>query len=720
MGRRNRSRRIVTWFEAFLWVIAVYIVCGGIVLGVLSYFSRDLPSPERLQNINPELATRIYSADGKVLQELFVQRRIYVPIEKIPRAMQEAVIAVEDSRFRKHWGFSLRDFVRAVVIDIATLSKKQGASTLTQQLARILYENIGYEKTLVRKIKELLTAIQIERRYSKDEILEMYLNSTWFGHGVYGVQAASKRYFNKNCWELELDECALLAGMIRNSYIYSPILHPENAFRRRNLVLALMREEGFITDEEYVIYKNSPLCIQKPETRAKIAPYFVEYVRQKLGKMRKKLGFDIYRDGLTIYTTLNTRIQKLADSILTDHLKRQQKVLNDRILKNPELIISLTKDSTLTPEKIQAMVRGEVPVDSSLKAYLTVQGALVALDHKTGRILAMVGGRNFKESQFNRAVQAKRQPGSVFKPIVYVTAIDNGIPVTTQLLNQPVVVEMEDGTRWAPKNYDLSTGGPTTLREALRRSLNLVTVRVVQELIQPRSVVETAKRMHLTTHIPNVDAIALGAASVIPLEITAAYGIFANYGIWNQPYAIEKIIDRYGNTIYEHKPVKDYVFSKEVSYIMISLLGTVIDKGTAKNARRIYGFKYPAGAKTGTTNNFSDAWLVGFTPYITTGVWVGVDNPAVSLGPRQSGAVAALPIWAKFMREVHKEMGWPPKKFEKPENVIEVKICKETKLLASKYCPVETEIFIKGTEPTEVCPIHSKIGEPRKKDKVIF
>ncbi|MBO8130609.1 MAG: PBP1A family penicillin-binding protein [Candidatus Marinimicrobia bacterium] len=720
MGRKSKYVRQISWIEAFFWVIIIYIIGSGILLGVIAYFSQDLPSPEQLQNINPELVTRIYSADGKILQELFVQRRVYVPIEKIPIHMRKAVISVEDTRFYKHWGFSLRDFLRAVIIDIATLSKKQGASTISQQLARILYENIGYEKTVVRKIKELLTAIEIEKRYSKDEILEMYLNSTWFGHGVYGVQAASKRYFDKNCDKLTVDESALLAGLIRNSYIYSPILHPENAFRRRNVVLALMRENGFISDEDFAIYKNTPLFIQKPEPPAKIAPYFVEFVRQQLNSIAKKYKFDIYRDGLSIYTTLDTRIQEIADSVTLEHLKWQQSVLNKQIISDPESIIKLIPDSTITPEKIVAMVKGEIPMDSTLQSYLTVQCALTAIDHKTGRILAMIGGRNFRESQFNRAVQAKRQPGSVFKPIVYVTAIDNGFPVTTQLLNQPVVVEMEDGTRWAPKNYDLATGGPTTLREALKRSLNLVTVRIVQELIQPKSVVETARRMHLTTYIPAVDAIALGAASVKPIEITSAYGIFANYGIWNKPYAIEKIVDRYGNIIYEHKPVKDFVFSKEVAYVMISLLESVLNEGTAKNARRIFGFKHPGGAKTGTTNNFSDAWLVGFTPYLTAGVWVGIDNPSVSLGHRQSGAVAALPIWAKFMKIVHKEMGWYPREFQRPENVIEVKICKETKLLATPYCPVETEIFIKGTEPKETCPIHGKIRESNIEDKIIF
>jgi penicillin-binding protein 1A len=724
MGRTDRNKKVISWSAALLYVMVFYIFGSLIAIGILSYCSKDLPSIDQLQNIEPQLITRIYSEDGKVLQELYTQRRIYVTIDKIPQAMVNAVIAIEDSRFYDHWGLSLRDFSRAIVMDILTFSKRQGASTLTQQLARILYESIGFEKTITRKIKELLTALQIERMYSKDEIVEMYLNSSWLGSGAYGIQAAAKRYFNKTADQLTVDECALLAGVIQNAGRYSPINRPISAYQRRNLVLYRMLEKGYLTNEEFALYCNAPLQVNRPELPPTIAPYFVEYVRQWLQKEQENLQVDIYRDGLSIYTTLNTEIQAAADSAFQNHLKVQQQILNNRLLQHPDEIAAIIPDSSLTVEQVTAMIQGETPMDPALGYSLIVQGALIAIDPVTGKILAMIGGRDFNESEFNRATQAKRQPGSVFKPIVYATAIDNGFPVTTQLLNQPIVVYMEDGKRWVPNNFDLSTGGLTTFREGIKRSLNLVAARLVQELISPKSVVETARRMHITTPMPAVDAIALGSASVIPIEITSAYGIFANHGVWVKPIAVTRIEDRYGNTIASYSPQQEYVFSEEVAYVVTSLLETNINEGTGASARWRFGFNHIAGGKTGTTNDNTDAWFVGYTPYLVAGVYVGVDNPTVSLGKEkgreQTGAVAALPIWARFMRETHKIMGWKSKPFLQPEGIIEVQICKETKLLPSKYCPVETEIFIKGTEPTEHCQIHTDIDEKREVDRVIF
>jgi len=721
MGRADRHKKILSWKVALLYTLVIYVIGSFAALSLLSYFSRDLPSIEQLQNIDPELITRIYSADGEVLQELYTQRRIYVTTEKIPQAMIDAVIAIEDSRFLNHWGLSLRDFSRAIILDILTLSKKQGASTLTQQLARILYESIGFDKTITRKVKELLTALQIERMYSKEEIVEMYINHSWMGNGAYGIQAAAKRYFDKSSEELSVDECALLAGVIQNSGRYSPIYRPVAAFQRRNLVLYRMMEQGYLSREEYALYRNAPIQVQRPDPPPTIAPYFVEQVRRWLQREDEKLGIDIYRDGLSIYTTLDTKIQAAADSAFQRHLKVQQEILNKRLLSDPKYIEAIIgRDSTLTVEQVQAMIRGEIPMEPKLRYSLVVQGALIALEPATGHILAMIGGRNFEESEFNRATQAKRQPGSVFKPIVYATAIDNGFPITTQLLNQPIVVYLEGGEVWRPHNFDYSTGGPTTFREGIRRSLNLVAARVVQELISPKSVVETAHRMHLTTYMPAVDAIALGTAVVIPQEITSAYSIFANHGVWVEPISVTRIEDRYGNTIASYSPRQEYVFSEDVAYLVTDLLETNIRSGTGVRARWKYGFRLTAGGKTGTTNDYSDAWVVGYTPYMVAGVYVGVDNPSVSLGPRETGAKAALPIWARFMRDAHKAKGWKDKPFERPANIIDVEICKETKLLPSKYCPVETEIFIKGTEPTEHCKIHTDIDDNREIDRVNF
>ncbi|MCK9244280.1 MAG: PBP1A family penicillin-binding protein [Candidatus Marinimicrobia bacterium] len=720
MERAKQKIKILSWLRAFIFAAGIYAILGLIALLTSLYFSKDLPSIEQLQKVDPELVTRIYSADGVILQELFTQHRIYVSIDQIPPAMVQAVIAIEDSRFLRHWGVSLRDFGRAMIIDIITLSKKEGASTMTQQLARMLYESIGFEKTIVRKVKELLTALQIERMYTKSEIAEMYLNSNWMGHGVYGVQAAAQRFFDKNSNQLTPDECALLAGVIKNSARFSPIRNPINAYKRRNLVLHRMRKHGYLTDEEYALYKNTPLQVFKPEPPAKQAPYFVEYIRQRLQRENEKLGIDIYRDGLSIYTTIDSKIQAAADSAMNQHLRHQQELLNTRLLEDLSELRSFVRDSAISLEQVRAMIRGDIPMNPGMQATLVVQGALVAINPANGHILALIGGRDFNESEFNRATQARRQPGSAFKPIVFATAIDNGFPVTTQLLNQPVVLNMPDGTRWAPKNYDLSTGGNTTLREGLAKSLNLISVRVVQELISPASVVELAKRMHMTTKILPVDALALGACEVIPIELASAFGIFENHGVWVEPIAIIRIKDRYGNTIAQYNPRQELVISEETAYLTTSLLESAVNNGTGVGARSVYGFRLPAAGKTGTTNNFNDAWFIGFTPYMVAGVWVGVDNPAISLGNRQSGAAAALPVWANFMREAHKAKDWGAKSFQKPDGIVEVQICSETKLLPSQYCPLETEVFTKQTVPTEHCQIHKEIGEPLPKDNVVF
>ncbi|MCK9482834.1 MAG: PBP1A family penicillin-binding protein [Candidatus Marinimicrobia bacterium] len=720
MERAKQKIKILSWLRAFIFAAGIYAILGLIALLTSLYFSKDLPSIEQLQKVDPELVTRIYSADGVILQELFTQHRIYVSIDQIPPAMVQAVIAIEDSRFLRHWGVSLRDFGRAMIIDIITLSKKEGASTMTQQLARMLYESIGFEKTIVRKVKELLTALQIERMYTKSEIAEMYLNSNWMGHGVYGVQAAAQRFFDKNSNQLTPDECALLAGVIKNSARFSPIRNPINAYKRRNLVLHRMRKHGYLTDEEYALYKNTPLQVFKPEPPAKQAPYFVEYIRQRLQRENEKLGIDIYRDGLSIYTTIDSKIQAAADSAMNQHLRHQQELLNTRLLEDLSELRSFVRDSAISLEQVRAMIRGDIPMNPGMQATLVVQGALVAINPANGHILALIGGRDFNESEFNRATQARRQPGSAFKPIVFATAIDNGFPVTTQLLNQPVVLNMPDGTRWAPKNYDLSTGGNTTLREGLAKSLNLISVRVVQELISPASVVELAKRMHMTTKILPVDALALGACEVIPIELASAFGIFENHGVWVEPIAIIRIKDRYGNTIAQYNPRQELVLSEETAYLTTSLLESAVNNGTGVGARSVYGFRLPAAGKTGTTNNFNDAWFIGFTPYMVAGVWVGVDNPAISLGNRQSGAAAALPVWANFMREAHKAKDWGAKSFQKPDGIVEVQICSETKLLPSQYCPLETEVFTKQTVPTEHCQIHKEIGEPLPKDNVVF
>ena len=696
----------------FFWISLGVILSGAIVvLLFIGLLSRDLPSLEQLENYDPDLVTRIYSADGKVLNELFVQKRVFVELYNIPEQMQNAVIASEDRRFYDHWGLSLRSVARAIGINILSLSYRQGFSTLTQQLARNLYKTIGFEDSILRKIKEVITAVQIERTYTKDEILEMYLNTVHFGHGTYGVEAATKRFFGKESKDLTVDESALLVGLLPSPASYSPVRHPERARKRRNTVLRLMRDQGYINHSEHAQYRAMTLeSINEDPTRG-LAPYFTEYVRRLLEKEDEALDINIYRDGLKIYTTLDSRLQSIAEKVILEAIHKSQEKLNNRIINNQEEFELLGHLTIFDEDSVKMMMRGEAQLFKDLRSKLLVQTAFVAINPKTGGIIAMIGGRPDYHDQYNRAVQARRQPGSVFKPFVYTTALENGYTVTQQLLNQPVVLNVQntDGSwvKWKPQNYGGSTGGLTTLREGLRKSLNLISVRIVQQDYAPAEQVKrTAQRMGISTDIRAVDAIALGTSEVIPLELVAAYAAYANKGVYSKPIAITKIEDRYGNTIREYHSLQYEVLSEETAYLMTNLMQTVMDRGTGGSARWKYNFTRPAAGKTGTTQGWSDAWFVGFTPQIAAGVWFGVDDYQVSLGKGQDGSKAALPAWAKFMRDSHNMLELPRVNFQKPDGVLVSEICSVSKMRSRKACPIEKEIYKVGTGPSQKCRIH--------------
>jgi len=612
---------------------SIAIAFGGIVtlLLIVVFLSRNLPSLEQLENYDPDLVTRIYSSDGQVLNELFVQKRVFVELEKIPGHMRNAIIASEDRRFTEHWGLSLRSVARALVVNILSLSYRQGFSTLTQQLARNLYKSIGFEDSVLRKVKEVITAVQIERTYTKEEILEMYLNTVHFGHGTYGVEAATKRFFGKESNKLTVDESALLVGLLPSPASYSPVRHPNRALRRRNTVLRLMRDQVYISQAEYEQYRIMTLESVTDEPKRGLAPYFTEYVRRILEKEDEALGINIYRDGLKIFTTLDTRLQLIAERFVMESVEAAQKKLNKRIFNDKEEFEQLGLLTIHPEDSVRLMMNGGQELYKDLRAKLLVQTAFVAIDPHTGSVLAMIGGRPDYHDQYNRAVQARRQPGSVFKPFVYTTALENGYPVTEQLLNQPVVLNVQntDGSwvKWKPQNYGGSTGGLTTLREGLRKSLNLISVRIVQQDFAPAEQVKrTAQRMGITTDIRAVDAIALGTSEVIPLEMVSAYAAYANRGVYSRPLVITKIEDRYGNIVREYFPERDEVLSEETAYLMTNLMQTVMDRGTGGSARWKYNFSRQAAGKTGTTQGWSDAWFVGFTPQIAAGVWFGVDN----------------------------------------------------------------------------------------------
>ena len=576
---------------------SIAIAFGGTVtlLLIVVFLSRDLPSLEQLENYDPDLVTRIYSSDGQVLNELFVQKRVFVELEKIPGHMRNAIIASEDRRFTEHWGLSLRSVARALVVNILSLSYRQGFSTLTQQLARNLYKSIGFEESVLRKVKEVITAVQIERTYTKEEILEMYLNTVHFGHGTYGVEAATKRFFGKESKELTVDESALLVGLLPSPASYSPVRHPNRALRRRNTVLRLMRDQVYISQAEYEQYRIMTLESVTDEPKRGLAPYFTEYVRRILEKEDDALGINIYRDGLKIFTTLDTRLQFIAERFVMESVEIAQKKLNKRIFNDKEEFEQLGLLTIHPEDSVRLMMNGEQELYKDLRAKLLVQTAFVAIDPHTGRVLAMIGGRPDYHDQYNRAVQARRQPGSVFKPFVYTTALENGYPVTEQLLNQPVVLNVQntDGSwvKWKPQNYGGSTGGLTTLREGLRKSLNLISVRIVQQDFAPAEQVKrTAQRMGITTDIRAVDAIALGTSEVIPLEMVSAYAAYANRGVYSRPLVITKIEDRYGNIVREYFPERDEVLSEETAYLMTNLMQTVMDRGTGGSARWKYNF----------------------------------------------------------------------------------------------------------------------------------
>ena len=693
---------IKTFFSSLRIIFYLFIL----VIVYIFYLSRDLPSLERLETFDPAMLSTLYDRNGEVIGEFYIQKRVFIDIEDMPKHLKDAAIASEDKRFRSHWGVDLQSFGRAVVVNISSMSFRQGFSTLSQQLARNLYKEVGFKDSITRKLKEIITAVQIERTYTKDEILEMYLNTVHFGHGTYGAESAAKRFFNKTASQLTIGESAMLIGLLPSPANYSPLRNLNKAIDRRSLVLKLMYDQDLISYQEYM-EQNSviPDNIFYEIPRGK-APYFAEHVRRILEKQDDELGINIYQDGLKIYTTLDYRLQKIAEESVMKTLKKNQDEFNKQLFDDEDRFSKLGYLSIYPADSVKTMLNGQLELYEELRQNLLVQCAFVALDTKTGEILAMIGGRSDYLDQYNRATQALRQPGSVFKPYIYTAAIDNNYPVTTQLLNQPVALYRNNSKgereKWTPKNYDNSTGGLTTLREGLRRSLNLISVRMVQELVPPRQVKDIAQRMQISSPIRAVDAIALGTSEVRPIEIVSSYATFANKGIYSSPMAIVRIEDKYGRIIKEYSNEQKEVLSPETAYMMTNLLQTVVDKGTGGSIRWKYKFRHPAAGKTGTTQNWSDAWFVGYTPQIAAGVWYGVDQYPISLGKGQAGSVAALPAWAIFMKEAHKTLNLPKEDFSVPEGIIEIEIDADTKGLPNNRTKnIEKEFFLKSNVPSK-------------------
>ena len=699
----------------FIKTILLLVFAGIIVLAVfIFYLSKTLPSLAELENPKLEEATKIYSSDGELIDKFFLKNRTKVTLDNIPKDMIQALIATEDQKFYDHWGVDVNRIFKAFFKNILKGSlTKEGASTITQQLARNLYKDIGNEISLNRKIREALTAVQIERTYTKEEILAYYLNTVYFGKGAYGVEAAAQTYFEKNAKDLTLDECAVLVATLKSPSNYDPVDNPEASLKRRNLVLNEMYEEKFITKENLDLSVNDPLKINLKKDYANFnspAPQFTEYIRQILEKKAEKYGFDLYRDGLKVYTSLDTRFQKHAVDAVKTLLGPFQKsfngywnwnankdILNDAIEKNIKQSENYKKAKTEQERKkiFDKLKSDKSFVDSVKTITSTVQVGFVVMNPKTGEIKAMIGANpntTFKYG-LNHVTQIKRQPGSSFKPFVYATAINNGYSPGYMISNDPITVNT-GGQVWSPKGG--GTGGSMTMRDGIANSVNVIAVRTAMDLAPMDKVIELAHSMGVKSELPNVLSLALGAGEVTPLEMTNAFGTFANEGIWVEPTSILKIEDRNGNIIEDFHPETKEVLSEETAYIMSDMMEDVIDYGTAESIRRY--FHRPAAGKTGTTQNYTDAWFVGFTPQFAAGVWLGFDDARIKFGGGYGqGGKAAAPIWGKFMQLLYSDddFDFPVAYFLMPDGVEETSVCTVSGLKSNGTCPSVTDLVIK-------------------------
>ena len=677
--------------------VTITVVLIASIAGFIYAFSliRTLPSLEELENPNPELASLVYSSDGKLLHKYFLKNRTYVPLKSISEYVPEALIATEDLVFYDHWGFDVRRFVLVIGENLLKGRERwHGASTITQQLAKNLY--LTQERTITRKIKEFFTSIELERTYTKDEILALYLNTVYFGSGAYGVEAAAWTYFNKPASKLTLPESATLVGILKSPRAYDPSRNPENSVSRRNLILALMGKAGFISDREMKKAQKSPLALDyTPVTNHGKAPYFTEYIRQTLKPISRQHDINVYSDGLNIYTTLDSRMQRYAQEAVKEHITWLQerfdkswkwpKNLKNQIIKETPRYRELLKDGRSAEEALEELKADEKWLNKLLHDKTRVQVAFVALDPTNGNIKAWVGGSEFSpdeyEYQFDHVWQARRQPGSTFKPFVYTAAIDKGIPANHRILNQPLAIKTGNKV-WIAKNADHTSGGLTTLRHALSKSVNQVTVRLMHEFLSPSEVISYAKKMGIQSKLEPNMSISLGTSEITPLELASAFGTFANNGVWVEPVSIDRIEDKFRHTVTEYKPITRTAIDSTTNYVMVSMLQDVVKRGTGVAIPYRYGLNIEAAGKTGTGQNLKDAWFVGFTPQIVAAAWAGFDDERIYFTSMSygQGARAALPIWAGFMKKCFADstLGMENRYFHMPETVIAVPVSRNS------------------------------------------
>jgi penicillin-binding protein 1A len=702
--------------------ISVFMLAAAGTSAYLLYdhFTEALPDIGLLKSYQPSLITTVYAADDSPIAQFFVERRVLIPLEKIPPVLKQATLAVEDARFYSHEGIDFIGIVRAARSNVQAGEVVEGASTITQQVAKMLF--LTHRKTFERKLREIILAMRMERLLSKDEILEIYLNQTYYGHGAYGVEAASNMYFGKNVGDLSLDEATLLAGLPKAPTAYSPYNAPDRAMRRRAHVLRRMFETGFITAEDETRAQSETLRLRPRQEVTVKAPYFIEHVRRYL---EEQYGSTLlYRGGLRVYTTLDLSLQEAAEAALRRGLIRNDQrrgyrgplghligFRGDQIdwervrqVPWPEELSPLTASA----RRVRAVVvgvddrrvqvrweggEGFIPLEAMAWAYPPnpdvdsekrrlrrpsdtlkvgdviladlpesggqgkktllalaqepiVQGALVALEPHTGYLKALVGGYDFSRSQFNRATQAIRQPGSAFKPIIYATAIQRGFSPARVMVDAPIVHEQADGKVWKPSNYDGNFWGSITLAEALAHSRNIIAIKLL-EAVGVKHVVEYAKRMGIRNPMTPTLALGLGASGLTPLELTTAYNVFASQGVRHDAVAVRWVEDAEGQVLEKHTALGERVMSEQQAFVMTSMLQGVVQRGTGTRAK-VLG--RPVAGKTGTTNDFIDAWFVGYSPTLVAGVWVGIDDRE-SLGNKEAGGRAALPIWIEFMQQ---------------------------------------------------------------------
>ena len=773
MGRRMKHNRwgfkkIILYIALPLFFLFTISIAAAAFI-VYTNANKDLPDVLTLKNYKPNLITEVYDDGNKLISEFYIERRELLPLNNIPPVMKLATLAVEDDQFYKHKGFNFKRIAGALWSNIKAGGVVEGGSTITQQITKTMF--LTPERTLFRKIREAILAARIERNFSKDEILEIYLNQIYYGHSAYGVEAAALVYFGRHVNELTLPEIAMIAGLPRAPKLYSPYFSPERAKNRRNHVLRRMESLDYITHEEAEGAVKSELKLKEREERKNFAPYFSEYIRQYVEDKYGSSG--LYKGGLKVYTTLKMEYQEAAESAVEEGLREIDKRLGyrgpfgnvkplgqyidwrkvDEIeLKNfpdgrekngnrtlgvvaevtPEKALVFAKDIKgyiyvkdmewahkhdtavdalsfgkvknaeevlKTGDIVDIKILEEKDKKGNLKFALeqepVIQGALLCIEPATGFVRAMVGGYDFDKSKFNRAIQAQRQPGSAFKPIVYSASFEKGFTPASVFIDSPVIFEEKDEENWKPANFEEKFYGPTNLRTALTHSRNVITVKLLQSM-GVRHMLEYARRLGIKSYLTPDLSLALGTSGVTLYELTSAYGVFSNKGIKTEPMVIKSITDKDGNLLEENKPREEKVISEELAFITTNILQSVVQEGTGWRAKAL---GRPVAGKTGTTNNYMDAWFLGYTPDLIAGVWVGMDKDE-PIGKNETGARAASPIWVSFMEKALK--GMPAKSFQIPTGVVFTKIDKKTGLLATpETTDMVLECFVEGTEPTE-------------------